>query len=92
VGDVLKPKSFAGLLGAAPSVALATMPLTIARDGLTFGGTEVQTMIFGAIAFVCYAAVVSYFLWKKNQPALLVTLTSLLVWLAVAFGLFELAD
>ena len=26
LGDMLKPKSFAGLLGAAPSVALATLP------------------------------------------------------------------
>jgi Protein of unknown function (DUF3147) len=27
VGDVLRPKSFAGLFGAAPSVALATLTL-----------------------------------------------------------------
>ena len=27
-GDLLKPKSFAGLFGAAPSVALATLGLT----------------------------------------------------------------
>jgi hypothetical protein len=32
-GDVLKPKSFAGLFSAAPSVALATLPLTILSDG-----------------------------------------------------------
>ena len=30
IGDVLKPKSFAGLFGAAPSVALATLGLTVA--------------------------------------------------------------
>ena len=29
IGDILKPKSFAGLFGAAPSVALATLGLTI---------------------------------------------------------------
>jgi hypothetical protein len=29
LGDTLKPKSFAGLFGAAPSVALATLGLTI---------------------------------------------------------------
>jgi hypothetical protein len=30
LGDLLKPKSFAGLFGAAPSVALATLGLTVA--------------------------------------------------------------
>ena len=32
-GDMFKPKSFAGLFGAAPSVALATLGLTIASQG-----------------------------------------------------------
>jgi len=33
IGDLLKPKSFAGLFGAAPSVALATLGLTVATEG-----------------------------------------------------------
>jgi len=33
MGDGLKPKSFAGLFGTAPSVALATLGLTILVDG-----------------------------------------------------------
>jgi Protein of unknown function (DUF3147) len=33
IGDLLKPKSFAGLFGAAPSVALATLSLTVAKEG-----------------------------------------------------------
>jgi hypothetical protein len=33
VGDVLRPKSFAGLFGAAPSVALATLTLTSWKEG-----------------------------------------------------------
>jgi hypothetical protein len=43
LGDLLKPKSFAGLFGAAPSVALATIGLTILsespslRDSLSAG-------------------------------------------------------
>ena len=35
LGDLFKPKSFAGLFGAAPSVALATLGLTVASDGST---------------------------------------------------------
>jgi hypothetical protein len=33
LGDLLRPKSFAGLFSAAPSVALATLGLTIAAKG-----------------------------------------------------------
>jgi len=36
MGDLLKPKSFAGLFGAAPSVALATLGLTVASDGARY--------------------------------------------------------
>ena len=32
-GDLLKPKSFAGLFAAAPSVALATLGLTMLTNG-----------------------------------------------------------
>ena len=48
IGDVLKPKSFAGLFGAAPSVALATLALTIATDGKTYAALEARSMIVGA--------------------------------------------
>lgn len=33
LGDMLKPKSFAGLFGAAPSVALASIALAAAQHG-----------------------------------------------------------
>ncbi len=33
LGDLFKPKSFAGLFGAAPSVALATLGLTVTDMG-----------------------------------------------------------
>ena len=33
LSDALRPKSFAGLFGAAPSIALATLGLTIHKNG-----------------------------------------------------------
>jgi hypothetical protein len=36
IGDLLRPKSFAGLFGAAPSVALASLALTIETEGKGF--------------------------------------------------------
>jgi len=45
LGDLFKPKSFAGLFGAAPSVALATVALTLSLEGARYVATEA----FGAI-------------------------------------------
>ena len=50
LGDLLKPKSFAGLFGAAPSVALATLGLTIATEGPSYAATEARSMMAGAVA------------------------------------------
>jgi hypothetical protein len=45
LGDLFKPKSFAGLFGAAPSVAIATLGLTIASEGARFASVEARSMI-----------------------------------------------
>jgi len=71
--DALKPKSFAGLLGAAPSVALATLSLTVWKKGSTYAATEAESMILGAAAFFVYAAVVSSILRSARWSALSVT-------------------
>ena len=34
LGDALRPKSFAGLFGAAPSIALATLLITLSQKAL----------------------------------------------------------
>ncbi len=49
-GDVLRPKSAAGLLGAAPSVALATLGLAYWKHGASYVATESLSMMIGAIA------------------------------------------
>lgn len=90
LGDSLKPKSFAGLFGAAPSVALATLLLTVHTQGAAFAATEAGSMIFGAIAFFVYACAVCYVIMRFKLPASLVAPAFLIVWLAVAFGLVAL--
>ncbi len=59
LGDVLRPKSFAGLFGAAPSIALATVGMTIAHHGKEYAATEARSMVLGAVAFCVYAYLVS---------------------------------
>ena len=45
LGDTLRPKSFAGLFGAAPSIALATLLLTLSQKGAPFVALEGRSMI-----------------------------------------------
>jgi hypothetical protein len=87
LGDILKPKSFAGLFGAAPSVALATLILTIHSEGRVFAGVEARSMIFGAVAFFVYACTVCHVTMLYKLPASMVASASILLWLALAFGL-----
>jgi len=86
VGDLLRPKSFAGLFGAAPSVALATLALTISNQGAQYAAIESRSMIVGAIAFFVYAACVCGLLLHLKLPALLATLPSIVIWLGAAIA------
>jgi hypothetical protein len=90
IGDVLKPKSFAGLFGAAPSVALATLYLTISSKGKIYAATETRSMIAGAIVFFVYATFASWLLMKRNASSLVVTVSLMPVWLVISFGLWFL--
>jgi hypothetical protein len=87
LSDMLRPKSFAGLLGAAPSVALATLGIAIYQHGAQYAAAESWTMMYGAVALACYSLVVCQLLMRAHLHALAATIVSLAVWLAVAFGL-----
>jgi hypothetical protein len=87
LGDVLRPKSFAGLFGAAPSIALATMGMTIARHGKEYAAIEARSMVLGAIAFCIYAYVVSQALVRYQRSTMATTLILMPVWLGVSLGL-----
>jgi hypothetical protein len=90
IGDLLKPKSFAGLFGAAPSVALATLGLTVATEGSSYAAVEARSMMAGAIAFFIYASLVSWILMRYRATAFWVTLVAIPLWFAIAFGLWSL--
>jgi hypothetical protein len=87
LGDVLRPKSFAGLLGAAPSVALATLGIAVFQHGSAYGATQAGTMMYGAIALAVYSFIVCQLLMRFKWSALASTLMALVVWLVVAVGL-----
>jgi hypothetical protein len=90
VGDVLRPKGFAGLFGAAPSVALATLTLTLLSEGKDYAALEARSMIAGALAFLAYALACVYLMAKKHLRPAPTTVVMLSVWGLCAFGIWSL--
>ncbi len=88
LGELLKPKSFAGLFGAAPSVALATLALTVIKEGKTYASIEARSMILGSIAFIIYTAVISRWMMHRRMRVLTATTLGLGLWLVCALGLW----
>jgi hypothetical protein len=86
LGDVLRPKSFAGLFGAAPSVGLATLVLAFIRKGPLYVGIEGRSMILGGVALAFYAIAVCQLLMRLRWSALEATTVTLFLWLAIALG------
>src|SRR3954452_7548254 len=70
LADVLRPKSFAGLFGAAPSVALATLSLALWKEGGAYVSIEGRSMILGALALAVYSLVVCHLLMRLRWSAL----------------------
>jgi hypothetical protein len=91
LGDVLRPKSFAGLFGAAPSVALATLGIAVYLHGADYAALQGQAMMPGAVALAVYSVVVCHLLVRTRLRAVTATSLSLVVWLTAAFGLLALA-
>ncbi len=88
LGGIFKPTSFAGLFGAAPSVALATLALTISHEGKTFASIECRSMLAGAVALGLYSLLVSRLLARFRMSALRATLSATLLWFLTAMGLW----
>jgi len=88
LGDIFRPKSFAGLFGAAPSIALATLALTISKDGKGYASTEARSMLAGAVAFLAYATAAHWVLFRYKPSTTLVAASCLIIWFGVAFSLW----
>ncbi|HUY96911.1 MAG TPA: hypothetical protein VMW47_04685 [Verrucomicrobiae bacterium] len=86
VGEVVQPKRFSGLFGAAPSVALGGLAVSalVYSRGRTVG--EAEGMILGAAAMVaaCIVAVLAVRRWRAVRGAGVMWLT----WLVVATGAY----
>ena len=88
ISDLLKPKTFAGLFGAAPSIALATLALTVMKEGKQYAAIEGRSMILGAVALFAYSLTLSYVLLRLRISALSASMVLLFLWMFVASGLW----
>lgn len=86
LGDVLRPKSFAGLFGAAPSIALVTLAIAIVQHGPGYATVEARSMMIGSVSLCLYSMCVCRLMAKYRVSALPVTGIALVVWFASAFG------
>jgi hypothetical protein len=88
IGDVLRPKTFAGIFSAAPSVALATLGLTFITKGGSVVGIEGRSMLAGAAALLVYSLLSGTALMRRAGNALAITSSAGVAWLIVAFALW----
>jgi uncharacterized membrane protein (GlpM family) len=90
IADVLRPKGFAGLFSAAPSVALATLTLTLLSEGKIYAAVEARSMIVGAAAYFLYAAACTYLIGKRRLESAPTAVAALAIWAIAAFGIWDL--
>jgi hypothetical protein len=89
LGDLLKPKVFAGLFAAAPSVALTSLVITVLTTGPSKAAISSRGMIAGATGMIAYCIAASYLVKRFGATA-----GSVLAWAAwivpsvVVYGLF----
>ena len=91
LGDMLKPKSFAGIFGAAPSVALASLALSVGKHGTHYGAVEARSMVIGAFGFLAYSVLGFVLVKKLKWAAMPAMLACMPIWFVLAFTTWHLA-
>lgn len=89
LGDTLKPKMFAGLFSAAPSVATASLLVSGLAMGPAKDASYASGMIAGAIGLVFYSVAAA--LLVKHLQAVAGSILAWVAWLvpaAIAYWLF----
>jgi Protein of unknown function (DUF3147) len=86
LGQAGHPKRFAGLFAAAPSVAVASLALTVITKGDAGAVPYAQGMLIGSAGMLAYCLLSLYLIERLH--ALVGSILSWLAWLVVAGGLY----
>jgi Protein of unknown function (DUF3147) len=90
-GELFKPKTFSGLFGAAPSVAIASLALAFYQHGEDYVAIEARTMVVGAVAMAAYCAACVVVTRRTHVPVWLGAAAAWIVWFGAAGALALLA-
>jgi hypothetical protein len=85
-GEMFQPKTFAGLFGAAPAVAIATLGMAYASKGSAYVAIESRSMLLGCAALLVYGAACVAMADRRGVPVWLGAVLAWVVWGAVAFA------
>lgn len=88
ISQLCKPKQFAGIFSAAPSVLLAGLIITLFTKGTSHAILTVEGAIAGAIGLIAYCIAATPAI--KHMKTLPGSLLSLVAWFLVAVGTFAL--
>ena len=88
LGEVFRPKTFAGIFGAAPSVALVSLAIAFASHGPAYAAVECRTMVYGAVALAVYGIACAAMIRSRWIRVPVGAAICWLAWLATAFGLW----
>jgi uncharacterized membrane protein (GlpM family) len=89
LGETFKPKSFAGIFGAAPSIALAGLILCFTEHGERDTLLMVHSMSFGAISLLLYCVSLEVLLRRTRVTPWLSAALLWIEWLATAWGFYR---
>ncbi|HEY0478951.1 MAG TPA: hypothetical protein VGD37_15635 [Kofleriaceae bacterium] len=87
-GELFKPKTFSGLFGAAPSVAIAALALGFQKHGSGYVAIEARSMALGSIAMLLYSAACVALAKRKAIPVWLGAGAAWIAWFGAAAALF----
>jgi hypothetical protein len=86
IGEVVKPKAFSGLFSAAPSVAIASLIVTLMADDAQHARQASTGMVVGAVGMTacCVVAAVAI----PRVRAAWGSLMAWMAWAAISLGLY----
>lgn len=89
IGELLRPRGLAGIFAAAPSVALASLAVTVVGTGTAMAALSAAAMVAGAAALCTYCLVGLESV--KRFGAMRGSIVAIVAWLAVAIALWAVA-
>lgn len=88
IGEMWKPKSFGGIFGAAPSVALVTIALSFCQHDSPYVTKTALAMVGGAVAMLVYASSCARLTRFHGIPVWLESAFAWLSWIATAAAIY----